>query len=238
MSLHIRTDVMRSWIRPLSILAVGLIVSLMMSCGLGPAAEALAKKVEIGKNVYLEVQGAKRRVLVNATVCLREGLLEQLVCRKRTKEHEAILAADVDGRDIHKALLLAGAKPGAPVRYQPKFQPPTGTPIKVTLAFERDRKQVQVPARQWVRNLKTKKDLEADWVFAGSQLIPDPDDKNRPPFYAANEGDLICVSNFEGALLDLPIDSSKNNADLNFEAHTERIPPLETKVTVILEPAR
>jgi hypothetical protein len=39
-------------------------------------------------------------------------------------------------------------------------------------------------------------------------------------------------------LLDLPIDSSKNNADLNFEAHTERIPPLETKVTVILEPAR
>ena len=40
----------------------------------------------------------KRRVLVNAEVCLREGQLELFLCRKQTKEHEAILAADVDAR--------------------------------------------------------------------------------------------------------------------------------------------
>ena len=52
----------------------------------------------------------------------------------------------------------------------------------------------------------------------------------------ANGGDVICVSNFEDAMLDLPINSSKNNDELAFEAFTERIPPIGTPVTVILEP--
>jgi hypothetical protein len=34
-----------------------------------------AKKVEMGKNVWLEVQGNRRRVIVQAEVCLREGML-------------------------------------------------------------------------------------------------------------------------------------------------------------------
>jgi hypothetical protein len=191
----------------------------------------------LGRNVWLEVQGEHRRVLIAATVCLREGQLEQLLCRKQTKEHEAILAADLDARDIHTALLAAGAKPGTPVRYQPKFQAPTGARISVSLQYEDKGKLVTVPAQRWIRNMATRKDLDHDWVFAGSVLVPDPDNKDRPPFYAANSGDVICVSNFESALLDLPINSPKDNSALNFEAHTERIPPLDTRVTIILEPA-
>src|SRR5262249_30217569 len=92
-----------------------------------PAARGPAtKKVEVGKNVVLEIQGEKRRVLVRAEVCRRTDQLEQLLCRKRTKEHEAILAADVDARHIHTALILAGAEPGSPVRYVPKKTPPSG----------------------------------------------------------------------------------------------------------------
>jgi hypothetical protein len=158
------------------------------------------------------------------------------MCRQNTKEHEAILAADVDARDIHTALLLTGIKPGSTVKYDPNFQPPTGPRIRVTLQYEDKGKRITVPAQQWVRNIETKKDLAYDWVFAGSQLMPDPLDPKRPPYYLANSGDVICVSNFEGALLDLPVNSPKENAELAFEANTDRIPPLETKVVVILEP--
>src|SRR5438445_4994352 len=78
-----------------------------------PAAPPPTKKVQVGNNVFFEVlPGDKRRVRVNAYVCLRMGQLEQLLTRKRTKEHEAILAADVDARNIHFALTLAGAKEG------------------------------------------------------------------------------------------------------------------------------
>jgi hypothetical protein len=200
------------------------------------ATSVSAKKVEVGKNVFLEIQGERRRVLINAYVCLREGQLEQLMCRKQTKEHEAILAADVDAQKIHTALLLTRAEPGSPVKYVPKFQAPRGTAIKVTLQYQEKGKTVTLPAQQWVRNSKTRKDLPYDWVFAGSVLIPDPLEKTRPPFYAANDGDVICVSNFDTALLDLPVNSPKDNSELAFEAHTERIPPIETPVLVILEP--
>jgi hypothetical protein len=194
------------------------------------------KKVEVGKNVYLEIKGEKRRVLVQSSICLRRGMLEQLMTRKRTKEHEAILAADVDARVIHTALIAAGAEPGKPVQFQPKFMVPTGTTIKITLQYKDKDKMVSVPAQQWIRNFKSKKILEYDWVFAGSVLIPDPLDKTKKPFYGANDGDVICVSNFDTAMLDLPVNSSKDNDELQFEAYTDRIPALETPVLVILEP--
>jgi hypothetical protein len=202
-----------------------------------PAApSAPAKKVEVGKNVFVEFQGDKRRVLINAYVCLREGMLEQLMCRKQTKEHEAILAADVDAQKIHTALLLARAEPGNPVKFVPKFEPPKGTGIKITLQYQDKGKTVAVPACTWVRNVKTGKDLDHDWVFAGSVLIPDALDPKQPPYYGANDGDVICVSNFDTALLDLPINSPKDWGQRVLEAHTERIPPLQTPVLVILEP--
>src|SRR4051794_24876652 len=95
-----------------------------------------SKKVPIAKNIVLEIDGDKRRVLVTTQVCLRQGQLEQLLTRKRTKEHEAILVADIDARDLHKALLLAGAEAGSPVQFLPKFAPPTGTAVKVSLQYQ------------------------------------------------------------------------------------------------------
>jgi hypothetical protein len=194
------------------------------------------KKVLVGKNVFLEMQGKRRRVILSTAVCLREGPLEQLLTRKQRKEHEAILAFDGDCRDIHKALLLAGATPGTPVRFQPNYAPATGQSIAVTLVYEQEGKQVTVPAREWVRNAKTGKDLHVDWVFAGSHLVDNPLDPKGAPIYLANDGDVICVSNFESALLDLPINSPKDNSELAWEANTPRIPPKETKVALILEP--
>jgi hypothetical protein len=192
----------------------------------------------MGKNVVLEVPpDGTRRVRVQAVVAFREGPLEMLLCRTNTKEHESVLAADIDARDVHTALLAAGAKAGGPVQFDPKYQPAHGSTIKVSVEYEADGKTVTVPARSWVRDTKTQKDLAYDWVFAGSVLFRDPDDPQKPPLYAANSGDVICVANFPDAMLDLPVNSPQEDADRQYEAFTDRIPPLGTKVTVILEPA-
>jgi hypothetical protein len=202
-----------------------------------PKPEPEAKKVELKKNIFIETQGDKRRVLINAVVCNRQTILEQLLTKKGQKEHEAILSAEIDARDLHTVLMVAGAEPGSTVVNRPKFMPPTGTAIKIFLEYEKDGKKVRVRAQEWIRNIKTKKELHTDWVFAGSHLIPDPFDKKKKPAYAANFGDVICISNFDSALLDVPFDSPKDNDDLAFEAHTERIPAEKTAVLVILEPA-
>jgi hypothetical protein len=202
--------------------------------------EPPVKRVAAGRNIFVEVEGKKVvRVVVRASVCLRQGPLEHLLTRRHHKEHEAILAADIDARDLHAALLLAGAEAGTPVAVQPRQVPPSGTAVKITLAYtNKEGKGVRVPARQWVRHIKTKKDLQHDWVFIGSDFrVADNDPAEI--HYLANQGDVICVANFEAALLDLPVFCHSDSAisELEYEAHTERIPPEGTPVLVILEPA-
>jgi len=178
--------------------------------------------------------GKTKRLVLKARVVLREGVLEHLLCLKSTKEHESILATDAAPRQIHAVLLLTGAQPGHPVRFAPKFEPPTGTPMAIELRWRQDGKIHESDARQWVKDEKANKPLGIDWVFGGSALYDDPESKERR--YAADEGDLFTVANFGSAILDLPIASSANDADRVFSAFTDRIPPLGTEVFLLLGP--
>jgi hypothetical protein len=203
-----------------------------------PEKQAEGKKTPVGQNVFLEVQGDRRRVLVNAEVCLRRGeyRLEGLLCKKNTKEHEYVLDADVDARDIHTALLAAGAKPGSPVQFDPRYVPASGDVIKVTLRYEKDGKLVVLPAQKWLRAAEGGKECDQDWVFAGSRFVPDPENAAKPR-YLANYGDLICTANMETAMLDLPIRSSGALESRLFTTNPDVIPEIGTKVVVVLEPA-
>ena len=234
------TSLLRWFRAVLLVAASGVGVCAAFSCRADdpPKEPPQANRKQIANNVFFEVQGDERRVVVSAYVVLREGRLEGLLCRKNTKEHEYILAADADASKIHAALLVAGAKPGSPVTFQPKFTPANGAGIKIRLQYQLDGKTFIVPAQQWIRDVKTKKDLDSDWVFAGSHLLPDPEDSTKPPFYLANQGDVICLCNMDTAMLDLPIPSPKALADRNYEANADRIPPLDTKVDVIFDVVR
>jgi hypothetical protein len=117
------------------------------------------------------------------------------------------------------------------------YNPAHGTSIKVSLRYEQAGKQVTVPAGKWVRNGQTNKDLEHDFVFAGSAFFPNPlDPEGGSRFAASGEGAYLCVCDVPTALLSLPVWSPKGEHARFFEPATERIPPLGTKVTVILEP--
>jgi hypothetical protein len=202
------------------------------------------KRTLVGKNVYFEVDPkdpSYRRVLVTGYICLRDGQLEGFMTRKNTKEHEYIVAVDCDARDIHRALIAAGAQNGSPVFFGEKgaYAPAKGTRINVSVRFSQNGQLHTVPAQQWIRSVISKKELEHSWVFAGSRLIPHPEDPTRPPFYAANSGDLICVCNMPDAMLDLPVKNPNSDPELRvYQAWTDRIPPLDTPVQVILEPVR
>jgi hypothetical protein len=77
--------------------------------------------------------------------------------------------------------------------------------------------------------------LDAGWVFVGSGYYLD--ERTGKKTYIAEGGDLICVSNFPDAMLDLAIKSTdKQDEGLLFEAWTERIPPRGTEVTMELVP--
>lgn len=180
----------------------------------------------------------KREVILDAEVVLREGALELLLCPRRTKEHESILAADVAPRSFQLALLGVGAEPGAPAQFEPKFKPATGQRIAVWIEHEVEGKQERIDARQWIRQLDpmggAAKPMTADFIFAGSRFIKIPGERRAR--WLGDDGDLVCVANFPGAVIDIAERSDNANEALLYEAWTERIPPKGTKVRVIFSP--
>lgn len=186
----------------------------------------------LGKDAWFDPKG--RRLVLRARVALQDGVLEHLLCRKGTKEHESILATEAPARIIHAGLLLTDATPGHPVKFQPAFEPPSGPAIAIELEWGDPGKTRKVDARDWVKDLGTGKPLARDWVFAGSELFEDP--RTKTMIYAADDGDLITVANFPASILDLPYRSSASDADRGYSADPARVPARGTPVTMYLSP--
>lgn len=189
----------------------------------------LAKEYE----VWLDTK--EKRVFVGGRIVRTEGQLEMFACLKNSKEHESIVAANTKAVNVNAALMALGAVPGGPVQFRPEFKPARGPEVEVIAIWtDKDGKRRQARGQDWIRDLKTGKPLAQPWVFAGSGFWVDEDSGQR--HFMAEDGDFICISNFTSAMLDLPVESSQATADLQFEAFTERIPPLGTPVLLMLTP--
>jgi hypothetical protein len=194
---------------------------------------ASLKKLSEKNDVWLDTE--RKAVVVDGVVCLSAGLLEMFACPKGTKEHESVVSLNCLAEEVHAGLLAAGARPGAPVSFNPDYKAATGQVIDVYVLWKDARGQKQqVRAQDWIKNTKTGRAMTQDWVFAGSGFWKD--EQTGKELYQANGGDLICVSNFPTAMLDLPIESSQANADLLFEVFGDRVPPKGTQVRVVLMP--
>ena len=146
------------------------------------------------------------------------------------------MATRCPARLIHAGLLALGLEPGSPVSFDPEYRPAAGPKVSVRVRWKDAAGRLQErPAQELIRNTKTGRQLEAEWVFAGSGFWRDPADGTE--HYQADGGDMICVSNFPTAMLDLPIESSESNAALLFEAFAGRVPPAGTEVELLLSPA-
>jgi len=179
---------------------------------------------------------ATKSVVMVGAVCQRRAPLELFACLRGSKEHESVVAVATEAYVVHAGLLATGAEPGAPVQFVPEYAPPRGPEIEVQVIWKDEQGQKhQARAQDWVRNMQTGKAMSAPWVFGGSRFVNDETTGER--FYVADvEGDLICVANFSGAVLDIPVESTDSDAGLLFDAFTERIPPRGTPVTLVLTP--
>jgi hypothetical protein len=176
-----------------------------------------------------------KRVVVDGYIALRAGQLEMLACPVGTKEHESVVAVFSKAQVVHAGLLAIGAQTGTPVSWEPVYKAPTGSEIQVlALWVDADGKKHNIDTRKWVHQLGTEKDtLDTNYVFAGSKMWKDPDTGEE--LYQAESGDLICVSNFATATLDVPLNSSQANSGLMFAAMTDAIPPEGTPIRLVLQ---
>jgi hypothetical protein len=190
-------------------------------------------RLSASEEVWIHLK--KKTVMAGGYVCLRQGALEMFACPSRTKEHESVLGVRAKAELVHAALLAVGAKVGKPVQYQPDYQPASGTVINLYILWkDADGRPRADRAQEWIREWKSKQAMQENWVFAGSEFWKDPGTGEQ--HYSANSGELVCVSNFSTATMDVPVESSQSDAALLYEAFTERLPPLRTEIRLLFVP--
>jgi hypothetical protein len=229
--------------RPGSALPVLLLAATLVGAGPhGRAAEPARadrhpelKRLSPVEEVWIDPKG--KRVVVGGTIAIDQGPIEYFACPRGTKEHESIVATRSTAQLVHAALLAIGLQPGKPVSFDPEYVAATGPVVSVRMRWRDAAGDVQeVPAQQWIRDTRTGEPMREQWVFAGSSFWKDPADGRD--YYQADGGDLVCLSNFPTAMLDLPIESSQSNDALLFEAFAGRVPPKGADVEMILSAAK
>jgi hypothetical protein len=208
--------------------------------GADPAAEPTPdrhpewKRLSPQEDVWIDAQG--RRVVGGGEIAIDKGPIEYFACPQGTKEHESIVATRSTARLVHAALLALGLVPGKPVSFDPDYVAATGPAVRVTMRWKDEAGTVhELPAQEWIRDTRTGKPMQEQWVFAGSAFWTDSSDGKE--HYQADGGDLVCLSNSTTAMLDLPIESTQSNDALLFDAFDGRVPPRGTAVEMILSAA-
>lgn len=179
------------------------------------------------------VDFAAKQVIAAGNICMTAGPLEMFACPRGTKEHESIVSLNALGSQIHTALLAMDVNPGHPVKWQDEYEAATGPVIHIDVVWSQDGQQKKIKAQQMVLNIKTEQPMIENWVFGGSATFTD---ESGETYYYGDAGELVCLSNFSTATMDVPVKSSDANEGLLFEANTKNIPEMNTKVYLVFKP--
>ena len=167
-----------------------------------PDAHPELKRLSPSHDVWIDIE--KKQVVVGGIVCLDTGPIEYFACPKDTKDYESLVAVRSPARFVHAGLLAIGLTPGAPVSFNPDYTAASGPIVEIHMRWkDASGKSILQKAQDWVRDTRTGTAMTEQWVFAGSSFWLDPVDQKE--YYQADGGDLVCLSNFPTAMLDLPI---------------------------------
>ena len=190
----------------------------------------------------LVIDHENQSVDIQAKVVLRDSdWLELLLCTPGTKEHESILTTTARPSHIHLALIMLGLKPGNPmtgkkVGNELKITEAKGPLVAVDLIYEHQGIKYQVPANQWVYNRTTQAPLKDHyWLFSGSSFLKIQD---QSIYRADVNGSVITLVHFGDDLLARQTQLTSRNDNAAWQAQTQKIPPINTPITVRLTPLK
>ncbi len=189
----------------------------------------------------VSIQKSTREIRFPAAVNLREGFLEYLIVHQNGKIHESLFRTDISPTNLNVALAL--------LRYQPSkelyriwkepgvvseefHKVPEETRLAARIAIdveiEKDGEKKRIPVSDWIRHDTTAKAMPPTfWVYGGSEFY---DGK----FVPETTGDISAIYVTNSSLINYPGDD--NFDDEAWTSFTERIPDLDTKVTLVIAP--
>lgn len=196
---------------------------------------------------HVRVNLRERVVEFDGEVCLTEGWLEQIVCTPGTREHETLIVSRVRPSNLHAAMLMARFEPGRPGRWTYENDTyavihPTGEAVRISVRYLDGRDElVEHPVSKWVRDhLGEQEFADQPWMFGGSMIAPNAAFMGPGEHYVADmTGSIVGLVTFGDELLGWRevIADQAAVSEPEWEANTDTMPPVGTKVTVILRRA-
>ena len=214
-----------------------------------PGKESSSKpKIErLDENRYrigeVTLDQSTREIRFPGVVNMREGFLEFLIVHEHGAVHESLFRTQVSPTDINVALTLLRYKaskelyripkePGIPSDkfYQVPEETRRAARLWIEVEFEKNGELARIPANDWVRHETTSKPMpRGSWVYGGSGF-----DSGR--FIPEMSGQIAAIYITDNALINYP--GLDNTNDEVWTVMTERVPELETKVTLVIAPPK
>lgn len=174
------------------------------------------------------IMGNSLTVEFPAIVNMQKGLLEYLIVGENGKLHESLLRTKVSPFHLQIALLTVGLKGTThPLSGQGDIRQPEGDPVYIWIRWTKDELTEKVPIGHWVKNIENSSWMgRGQWVFTGSAIV-------NGLFLAQADQSIAALFHDPAALFDNPNPGGGN--DEIWYVHEEKVPPVGTAVTVIVE---
>jgi len=182
----------------------------------------------------LKVDVKNKRMILDAKVCLSDGILEYLMCLPNSFEHESVFMTKVKPELIHMGLLLVQAEQ-MPYKGRSEIMKKlkaNKSRLKILIQWQKDGKTVSVDLNKLLidRSFKDKKTLAEDlWFFAGSYFT----ERN---VYAANiHQSVVSLQQHPASVIHYgkasedPYRSGRGG----FEVNSKLCPPIDSAVKII-----
>lgn len=175
------------------------------------------------------------QVSMEAKVCLRRGILEYLVCKTQTFEHESIFSTTVKGSHLHAALLLIGVEPGAFVgeEWAVMIKEKKLTCMALSVEYQVDGALVRKRMSEFLVHREKKDGIVPDhWMFTGSIFY----ENDGQTYYAADtSGAVVGLTPMGGPVVQFgdTLGIPYQGEHLGTEARGDVIPETGTVVRVI-----
>ena len=183
----------------------------------------------------ITVDVKNHQVSMEAKVCLRRGILEYLVCKTQTFEHESIFTTNVKGSHLHAALLLIGCEPGAFVgeEWAVMIKERKLTCLTLSVEYQVDGALVRKRMSELLVHREKKDGIVPDhWMFTGSIFY----ENEGQTYYAADtSGAVVGLSPMGGPVVQIgdTLGIPYQGEHLGTEARVDVIPETGTTVRVV-----
>ncbi|MGJ8635187.1 MAG: YdjY domain-containing protein [Luteolibacter sp.] len=218
---------------------------LLLFTTLLPAREEKPPVEKTGETTYrigqITFDSKTREIRLPTIVNQREGLLEFLLVHQNGKIHESLLRTTASPTHLNLALTLLRYKPSRELYrvmeehgvvsekfFQEDPENKKAARLSLEIEYRKNKKALRSPASDWIRNDTIAQAMPpTHWVYGGSEIY-------QGTFIPESTGDIAAIFITNTALINYP--GTGNLNDEIWTAHTNRIPDLETKATLIIAP--